>query len=170
MSTDRVNRAHFVEMNLLDVGVMDSGFGSPERLKYLDRPVLRTLGDGRTADDLANFGQSAMGVIMAVPVALIMVVFVAVIMRVLVRMLMGVLVSMLMRMGVLRLLRPELLSRQLFFARGNHIHLGRADAAAVHTRNLEVGIHSQRLNRADEQLRRHAGIDQRAEKHVSTDA
>ena len=74
------------------------------------------------------------------------------------------------RMCVQCLLRPELFARQLFFTSGNHIYLSGADAAAVYAGNLQPRIHLQGFNGADEQLSGHAGINQRAKKHVPTDA
>jgi hypothetical protein len=68
-----------------------------------------------------------------------------------------------------RLLRPKLLARQLLFSSGDHIHLGRANAAPVHAGDLEPRVHPESLDRLAEELRRNSGVDQRAEKHVAAD-
>jgi hypothetical protein len=59
--------------------------------------------------------------------------------------------SMVMLMGVLSLfLAPEFLARQLLFAGNDHVRLGRADAAAVHTRDFQAGVYSERFHGAAE--------------------
>ena len=68
-----------------------------------------------------------------------------------------------------RFLRPEFLARQFFLSRGDHVNLGRADAAAVHAGNLQPGVHAQGLHRADKKFRRNSGVHQGAKKHVATD-
>ena len=55
----RVHRADFVKVNLLDVAVVNLGFGRAQRLEDRDRRLLRALADRRLADDLANFFQAA---------------------------------------------------------------------------------------------------------------
>ena len=85
---------------------------------------------------------------------------------------------MLVRMSVLvavfvplvkALLAPELFPRQLFLTGGDHVNLGRADAAAIDARDFQARIHAQRLHGAGEDLWRNSGIDQRAKKHIAAD-
>ena len=68
------------------------------------------------------------------------------------------------------LLCPELLPRQLFLAIHQHIDLGRGDAAAIHLRNFEASSDVEGSDRFFQQLRRHSGIDQGAQKHVAAHA
>ena len=51
-----------------------------------------------------------------------------------------------------------------------HIHLGGADAAAVHLRDLDPGAETERVRGFLKQRRRHAGIEQGAQQHVAADA
>src|SRR5436190_21646533 len=85
-----------------------------------------------------------------------------------VRMLLAVLVMMAL-LSCLGLLFPEFFAWKLFFSGGNHIQFYRTDAAALHPRNLQAGIHAQCLHGLCEDLRRYSGIQQRAQKHVAAD-
>src|SRR5256885_12121569 len=58
-----VNRADFVEMDLLDVSVVNLGFRHSQGFKDLYSPIFRRLADARGMDDLADFLQPAMGVL-----------------------------------------------------------------------------------------------------------
>jgi hypothetical protein len=60
-------------------------------------------------------------------------------------------------------------SRQLFFAGGDHIQLGRADAAAVHAGDFQPCVHAQGFDRPGKHFRRNSSIQQGAKKHVAAD-
>ena len=64
---------------------------------------------------------------------------------------------------------PELFSWQLFFAGGDHIEFGSADAAAVDAGDFQPGIHAQCFDGPGEDLRRNSGVQQGAQKHVAAD-
>jgi hypothetical protein len=64
---------------------------------------------------------------------------------------------------------PELFPRQLFFAGGNHIQLGGADAAAVDAGDFQPRVHAQGGNRPGKDLRRNSGVQQGAQKHIAAD-
>src|SRR6185437_14929224 len=53
---------------------------------------------------------------------------------------------------------------------GVNIHLGGANAAAVHPGNLQPGAYPQRLDGLLQQLSGHTRVQQRAQKHVAADA
>lgn len=89
---------------------------------------------------------------------------VSVLVRMLVFMWMGVIVSM-----------SVLMCADMFRGLGRsipdqHIHLGGADAAAVHLRDLEPGAETERGRGFLKQRRRYAGIEQGAQQHVAADA
>ena len=64
---------------------------------------------------------------------------------------------------------PELFPRQLFFAGGDYIKLGGADAAAIDTRDFQPRVHAQGCNRPGEDLGRNSGVEQGAQKHIAAD-
>ena len=107
-------------------------------------------------------------VLMPVVVVVLVRMFVRVFAVVAVRMLVRVLVRVVLLFEAL--FAPEFFARQLFFAGGDHVNFGRADAAAVHTGNLQASIHAQGLHGPGEDFAGNSGIDQRAKKHVAADS
>ena len=85
------------------------------------------------------------------------------------RMLATVFMSMVMLLR-LTLLLEENLARQFLFTVDEDIHLGRADAAARHPRDFQARSDVQRRNRIFEELGRHSGIHQGAQKHIAAHA
>ena len=57
---DRIHRAHFVEMDLLDLNAMHLGFGLAQSLKHRGGILLRPVGDAGFVDDLENLLQVPM--------------------------------------------------------------------------------------------------------------
>ena len=64
---DGVDRADFVEVDLLDGDVVDFGFGGAEQLEGADGEVLHGLGEGGGVDEVADDGEgAAVGVLVCV--------------------------------------------------------------------------------------------------------
>jgi hypothetical protein len=87
-------------------------------------------------------------------------------------MLRAVLMSVFMPMIMFVFVRATLLlgkhlARQFLFPVYEYIYLGRADTAAIHSRNFQAGPDVQGRGRVFEEFRRHSSIDQCAEKHVA---
>jgi len=122
-----------VEMNLLDVGIVDFGFGFTEHLEDAERRCFCVLRYRRLADDIANLAQSAMRmrVRLIVRVLVIMLVFMAVRMRV--HRAIGVAVLM----DMPTLLRPVLIARHILLAMDDDINFGCGHAIAQDARDLE---------------------------------
>src|SRR5258708_40266768 len=102
-----------------------------------------------------------MGLLMMQVVGMIMTMIVAVLV------IMSVTMFMLIRS---LLLLPELFPGKFFFSGGNHVDLGRADPAAVHSGNFQLGLNAQRFYGPREQLGRNSGIDQGAKEHIAADS
>ena len=64
---------------------------------------------------------------------------------------------------------PVLLAGHIFFAINPDVHLGSGDPAAGNARNFELCAYSERRNCVLQQLRRHSGVDKRAEEHIAAD-
>jgi hypothetical protein len=62
------------------------------------------------------------------------------------------------------------LARLVFLTMRKNIYLNCTDAVTLDARNLQPGIDIQRRDCLFEELLRHTGIDQRAQKHVAADA
>src|SRR5579859_120781 len=141
-----INRADFVEVDLLDIHVMHACLGCAQSFKDSDGPLFGGSADGRSIDDLANLFQPAMRVLMSVVVRVTMLMLVMMLMRMAVFVFMFMSVFMIVRMrmsmavffrlmmavagGVIFFLK-EFLAWQLFFTRSHNVHFDAADAAAV---------------------------------------
>src|SRR5215813_5796655 len=75
----------------------------------------------------------------------------------------------LMLVGTRSLLLPECFPGQLLFSGRNHVYLDGADAATLDARDFQSRVHAQGFDGAPQQVWRDSGIDQRAQKHVTTD-
>jgi hypothetical protein len=71
---------------------------------------------------------------------------------------------------IVRLLLPENFAGQIFFAIRIYIDFGRRNSAAQHPRNLQARAYIHSRDCIFEELRRHSGIQQRAQEHVAADA
>jgi hypothetical protein len=85
-----------------------------------------------------------------------------------VAMLVGVGVTMLVRMDMMRGLGG--LTRAVGFAVNHDINFGGGYATTIDARDLQLGTEVERLHGLAEQVGRDAGVDERAEEHVSADA
>ena len=88
-------------------------------------------------------------------------------------MLVRMLVRVSMAVGVLSLMMKwvrVMLARSFGVAIHDDINFGRADAAAIHTRDFERRADVQGFNGSPEKLDRNSCIDQSAEKHVTADS
>ena len=65
---------------------------------------------------------------------------------------------------------PENFARQIFFAIGIYIYLGRRNSAPHYTRNFQSRAYVERRDCFFQKLRSHSGIQQRAQEHVAADA
>src|SRR5258708_16985280 len=127
---NRVNGADFMEMNFLDVNIVNLCFHRAKRFKNPDGPIFRSLADGCPVDDLSDFLQPTVGMLVRVIVLMFMIVAFAMFMRVAVfsMTMFWVLIPCMAMSGA----SDELFPRQFLLPRGNHIYFGGADAAAVH--------------------------------------
>src|SRR6266700_5718837 len=162
-----------MEVDLFDVGIVDLRFGCSQHFEYFYRAIFRRLADGRLVDDLADFLQPPMRVMLrmlvAVRVVMAMTVVVAVLFFLVLMVRVAVLAVTVVGMAVPGA-RGALLPRQFLFPGGDHVHFGSADAAAINARDLQTRIHTQGLHSPGEKLRRNASVHQGAKKHVATDA
>jgi len=71
---------------------------------------------------------------------------------------------------LLLLLRPILLPGQVFFAVHPHIDLGGRNAAADDSGDFQPRAYAQRRYRLLQHARRHSGVDERAQEHVTAHA
>ena len=85
------------------------------------------------------------------------------------RMLMTMIMPVFMLLRAVLLLE-ENLARQFLFTVDEDIHFGRADAAACHPRDFQARSDVQRRNRIFEELGRHSGVHQGAQKHIAAHA
>src|SRR5258708_5763597 len=101
-----------------------------KRFKNPDGPIFRSLADGCPVDDLSDFLQPTVGMLVRVIVLMFMIVAFAMFMRVAVfsMTMFWVLMPCMAMSGA----SDELFPRQFLLPRGNHIYFGGADAAAVH--------------------------------------
>jgi len=86
-----------------------------------------------------------------------------------VRRMLVIVIVMIMIMMRVRMLLQKLLARQFFFAVNQDIKLNGADTAALYAGYFKARINSQCFDRASEQLQRHSGIQQSAQKHIAAD-
>ena len=161
-----------MEMNARNIGVVDLSLRSPQRFKNSKGSLLSGFADRSLGNDLPDLLQpSLMG--MGMPMTVLML-FMRVLMLIVMRMAMSftgvvlVFVSVIM-MVVVTVLLQKFFARKLLLPANQDIELNRADAAALHPRYFQAGLHAQCRYRPGEQLRRHAGIQQRAQKHIAAD-
>jgi hypothetical protein len=140
---DGIDRADFVEVNLVDGDVVDLRFGVAEELKGADGEELDGLCERCGLNESANRGEGT-----AMHMGMVMLVIVGV----------AVIVFMTGRCGGF----GELVTVE-------DVDLGAGDAAAVHGFNAEGGVEAEGGGSVMQHLRGHARVNQRAEKHVSGD-
>ena len=147
---NRVERADFVQMDLLDRNLVDGRFRFSKTMKQLFRATLRSRRQSRALDQLVDLGEAAMRVMMrdrGRRVRVVVLVFVIV----------GVLMLIMtvdVAVGILTVFFDD--------------EFGRRHAGAQHARRRNIGaLEREASERASQLFERQPGVEKRAQHHVA---